>query len=250
MRKLLWIYRIGVGMALLAGLCKLIWEIIFFLLKQITLLYLPYSAWLVGAVFLGLGVWAMVSEIRQNKQAKQEAAARMAEQASQPDWDDAADLALLQTILDRYPQAERHGGECVAIPFKNPEHGVYCQAGDCLTLGLCDSPHHDHYDWGVQTEQHQGLLSDLEEILQEKQVQAIFYDKNGKEWFNDLYEQAELERRIQEQFHPFKTTKTLWGKALQILFLWIPPIEPAMVRVEVFSAWGTYDQTLDARRKE
>ena len=68
----LYTYRILLFVAIIAAITALFSKGFFLLLKTVASIYLPYSAWFVFFLILSGGIWAIVTEINDQKESKKQ----------------------------------------------------------------------------------------------------------------------------------------------------------------------------------
>ncbi len=240
MKKLVWVYRILLGLFLLAILILLaakglavFWAVIG---KPILLwfigLYPPYSGYLLlGGILIG-GILVMLSAAINALRAKRKPSEPLTEMLA-----DAEASAVFQQLAEQcgVTLAEDDSEFCLA--FQNPGHAIWCASdGDEFIVGLMGSPHHEHYS------NMEAAQEEIEDIRAEKKVQMIFFDAKGAEHWNDLYSTEDLDAEIFARFHPIRAPQAWWERCLRIIFLFSPPFTPEVLHAEIYSYRGTYDR--------
>lgn len=258
MKKLVWIYRILLGIFLFVMLLLLTAKGLAFigklLLKWFIGLYPPYSGYLVfGALLIG-AIWLILSRVINGSRSKRKLSQPPAEVF--PDTDVSATFQqsefsaeafaetdasnILRKLAERYGITLAEGDDEFRLAFQNPDYAIWCTSdGDELTVGLMGSPHHTHFDSDGEATQ-----KEIDDILTEKKVQMIFFDAEGAEHWNDLYSAEDLDAEISARFYPVQAPQAWWRRCLRVLFLFFPPFTPRVLRAEIYSYRGTYDRTV------
>lgn len=240
MKILVWVYRILLGLFLLAILILLAakgltacWT---FIGEPILLwlidLYPPYSGYLLlGGLLIG-GIWVMLSVVIKALRIKRKPSEPLVEMP-----EDTEMSAAFQQLAEQYGVSLAEGDSEFCLAFQNPDYAIWCaRDGDELIVGLKCSPHHEHFD-SMQPAQ-----EEIEDIRAEKKVQMIFFDAKGEEHWNDLYSAEDLDAEVFARFHPLRAPQAWWERCLRIIFLISPPFTPELIRVEIYSYRGTYDR--------
>lgn len=231
MKKFLWIYRMLLGICLLAIPILLVLKGWAVLGKPALLWFIdlsPYSSYsLLAGIFI-LAVWTVLSETI-NKRKLEKALAEMLENEEAG--------GTFEQLAEQCGVTLTEGDAEFCLPFQDHEHALWCAIyEDEFTVGLMGSPHHEHYS------NMKAALEEIRDICAEKKVQMIFFDANGEEHWNDLYSTEELDAKIFARFHPLRAPQTWWEKCLRISFLFFPPFTPKVLRAQIYSYRGTYDR--------
>lgn len=73
-KLLLYTYRTLIILALSTATITLLARLFFFIMKKIALIYPPYTAWLVYILFFAAGIWAILSEVKSQRETKKQQA--------------------------------------------------------------------------------------------------------------------------------------------------------------------------------
>ena len=140
MKKLVWVYRILLGLFLFVMLILLAAKGLVFIGKAILLwvidLYPPYSGYLLFGVLLIGSIWVMLSAFINRPRSKRKPPELSTEVP--PDMDVSA---AFQQLAERYGITLAEGDDEFCLAFQNPDHAIWCTSdGNELTVGVDGQP--------------------------------------------------------------------------------------------------------------
>lgn len=243
MKKLVWIYRILLGLFLFVMLILLAAKGLGFIGKPLLLwfvgLYPPYSGYLLLGGLLTGSIWVMFSTVINASRSK-----RKPPEPPPEVFTDTEASAVLQHLAERCGVTLAEGADEFCLAFQNPDYAIWCgNDGDDIIVGLVGSPHHEHF-----ASDREGAQKEIDDICAEKKVQMIFFDAKGAQHWNDLYSAEALDTEIFARFYPLRAPQAWWQRCLRVLFLFFPPFTPRVLSAEIYSYRGTYDRKIFRKR--
>ena len=243
LKILLWTYRVlmlfAVGFAILAPFAWLF----FFILKKLTLIYLPYSAWLVFILFCAAGIWSIVSEVRSQKETKK--IQSELDNTQQQDFE-AEIRQIVEKHLAKYSYNITKGERDYTVSLSDPNRVIHIDIGKTgidvqIFVGGWDEDSYDVYSSEELQDFEKEFSSDLDDWLNDRIVQVCFITDEDRFPYSFACAATDMDEVISKELESH-SNDPWWIRILMFVFLISPP--KPVLEIQITSANGVHDRTI------
>lgn len=239
----LWAYRIlmlfAIGFAITAPFAWLF----FFIFKKLALIYPPYSAWLVFALFFAAGIWSMVSNIRSQKEAKKNQAEL--DNMQQPDFKGEL-REIVASCLAKYSYNIAKGEDDYTISLPDSNRIIHIGIGQTgietqIFVGGWDEESYYLGSSNDLAELAEEFSSNLDDWLNDRTVQVCFITNEDKFPYSFACSATDMDKVISEKLENY-SNDPLGIRILMYIFLVSPP--KPVLEIQITSANGIHDRII------
>lgn len=239
----LYTYRVLLALAILAAGGELLACILFFLLKPLVLLYPPYSAWAVIALFFVVGIWVTVAGIRSQRKHRKEQEERA--KIKRPDFKSEL-IEIVETCLSKYPYEVSRDESDFTLFMPDHNRSIHFDIGPSgidmqIFVGGWDEDGYYANSPEELKELVEKFSSDLDDWLNDRIVQVCFITDEARFPYSFACSSADMDEVISKQLEGY-SADFWWMRILRFIFLFPPP--KPVLEIQVTSANGVYDRTI------
>lgn len=242
-KKLLFAYRLALGLLLFLGLALLVAKIFSAVLEWLAFLYPPYTVWLTAALFLGGGFLVIICDVHQSKKSKASSSP-----PSVPPYFYQETEQIVEEYLSTCPFVWKKLDDAYALLGEDHDPFLYIYAENLfieISLQRCgDAVFFCNGD--SLEELKTSFAEEMDNILNDRTVQVAFFLSNGTLRTCESCKPDEVDDVIRESLPIFNKIH-LWSRLLRLIFLFPQPKKVTEVRV--ISVNGIHDRVIPVSKK-